>query len=69
MQMLELEQELTFEPNFNEGEKIRIVCGPLEGREGILVNHQSKTRFSLHLQEINQAVFVEISMSMVTNMN
>jgi transcription antitermination factor NusG len=63
--MLGLEQEITIEPNFTEGENVRIIHGPLAGYEGILVKQKSKTRFGIQLKEINQTVFVDICTSVV----
>jgi len=64
-QMLNLEQEVSVEPNFTEGEQVRIIHGPLAGYEGILVKQKSKTRFGIQLQEINQIVFIDVCTSMV----
>ncbi|MCG8411307.1 MAG: UpxY family transcription antiterminator [Bacteroidales bacterium] len=64
-QMLNLEQEVSVEPSFNEGEEVRIIYGPLAGYEGILVKQKSKTRFGIQLQEINQTVFIDVCTSMV----
>ncbi|MBL6449574.1 UpxY family transcription antiterminator [Fulvivirga sp. 29W222] len=58
--MVNLNQELIVEPNFNRGEVVEIVSGPLAGYEGILVEQQSKTKFGMHLQAINQTVFIDI---------
>ncbi|MEN8906727.1 MAG: UpxY family transcription antiterminator [Clostridiales bacterium] len=64
-QMLNLEQEVSVEPNFNEGEEVRIIYGPLAGYEGILVKQKSKTRFGIQLQEINQTVFIDVCTSVM----
>ena len=63
--MLNLEQEITVESIFSEGEKVRIIYGPLIGYEGILVKQKSKTRFGLQLEEINQTVFIDICTSVL----
>ncbi len=64
-QMLNLEQEISVEPNFTEGENVRIICGPLAGYEGILVKQKSKTRFGIQLKEINKTVFINVSASIL----
>jgi len=64
-QMLNLDQEISIEPNFNEGENVRIVSGPLAGYEGILLKQQSRTKFGIQLKEINQTVFVDVCSSWV----
>ena len=58
--MLSLNQNVTVETNFNEGEKVRIVYGPLAGFEGILIKQKGKTRFGIELKEINQTMFIDI---------
>jgi transcription antitermination factor NusG len=67
MQMLSLEQEISVEPNFTEGEEVRIIYGPLAGYEGVLVIQKSKNRLGIHLKEINQTVFINICTSVVGN--
>lgn len=64
-QMLNLEQEISVEPNFTAGEEVRIIYGPLAGYEGVLVKQKSKTRFGIQLKEINQTVFIDVCTSMV----
>jgi len=63
--MLNLEQEVSVEPNFSEGECVRVIYGPLSGFEGILVRQKSKTRFGIQLKEINQTVFIDICTSCI----
>ena len=58
--ILDLQQEVSVEPDFNEGENVRIVYGPLAGYEGILTKHKSRTRFGIQLKEINQTVLIDI---------
>lgn len=36
-QMIELEQEITVEAKFSQGEHVRIISGPLSGHEGIII--------------------------------
>jgi transcription antitermination factor NusG len=63
--MLNLDQEIFIEPNFSLGENVRVVSGPLAGYEGVLLKQQSKTRFGIHLKEINQTVFIDVSNSLL----
>lgn len=63
--ILNLDQEISIETNFSEGEKVRLISGPLAGYEGILLKQQSKTRFGVQLKEINQTVFIDVSISLV----
>ncbi len=63
--MLNLDQEITVKNNFNEGEEVRIIYGPLAGYEGILINQKSRTRFGIQLKEINQTVFIDICTSLI----
>lgn len=58
--MLCLEQEVSVETNFVEGENVRILYGPLAGHKGILVKKKGKTRFGIRLKEINHTVFIDI---------
>jgi transcription antitermination factor NusG len=58
--MLDVGQDFRVQPDFVEGEQVRIVKGPLAGYEGILIRQKSKTRFGIHLKEINQTVSVEV---------
>lgn len=58
--MISLDQEISVEASFCEGERVRIICGPLEGHQGILVNQKGKTRFGIRLKEINHDVFINV---------
>jgi transcription antitermination factor NusG len=55
-----LEQEISVETKFYEGDKVKIVCGPLVGHEGILIKQNGKTRFGIQLKEINHIVLIDI---------
>jgi len=63
--MLNLDQDIFIETNFSKGEKVRVVCGPLIGHEGILLNQKGKTRFGIQLKEINHTVFIDVCASML----
>lgn len=55
------EKNISVEPNFNKGERVKILDGPLAGYSGILIRQKGKTRFGIQLREINHTVFVDIS--------
>jgi transcription antitermination factor NusG len=63
--MLELNQEISVSENFHEGELVSITQGPLAGYEGVLVHQKTKTKFGIHLKEINQTILVEICTSVL----
>ncbi|QHI36110.1 hypothetical protein IMCC3317_14640 [Kordia antarctica] len=63
--MLEMNQEISVSENFHEGELVRITKGPLAGYEGVLIHQKSKTKFGIHLKEINQTILVEICTSVL----
>jgi transcription antitermination factor NusG len=63
--ILDLKQEISVGHDFTEGELVLIIQGPLKGYEGILVQQKSKTKFGIHLKEINQTVLVEICIDVV----
>ncbi|XLS29199.1 UpxY family transcription antiterminator [Flavobacteriaceae bacterium M23B6Z8] len=63
--MLDSKQEISVDHDFTEGEQVRIIKGPLTGYEGILVRQKTKTKFGIHLREINQTVLVEICVDAV----
>jgi transcription antitermination factor NusG len=61
--MLGLGCAITVETKFSEGERVRIVSGPLKGYEGVLVKQHSKTRFGIQLMAIDHAVFIDAARS------
>lgn len=63
--MLSLNQEISVGNEFIEGESVRIVEGPLAGYNGVLVQQKSKTKFGIHLKEINQVASIEICTSVL----
>ena len=58
--MLSLDQEVSVDTTFHEGELVRIVQGPLAGHQGILVEQKGKKRFGVRLKEINHTVFINV---------
>lgn len=63
--MLDSNHEISVDHEFTEGEQVRIIRGPLTGYEGVLVRQKTKTKFGIHLKEINQTVLVEICVDAV----
>ncbi len=63
--MLTYGQSISINSEFTEGDKVRIIHGPLIGHEGILIKQKGKTRFGIKLKEINQSVFVDICVSSI----
>lgn len=61
--VLGLGRAVSVESRFSKGELVRIVSGPLEGYEGILVKQYSHTRFGIQLKAINHTLLVDINRS------
>lgn len=64
-QMLALDQEVYTGHDFDEGEHVRVVRGPLAGYEGILITHRGKHRFCIQLKDIRQCACIDIHSSML----
>lgn len=62
-EMLSFGKDITVETSFIKGERVKIVRGPLVGYEGILVEQKGKTRFGIHLTEINHTILIDINES------
>ncbi len=54
--MPKLEQKVSVENKFHEGENVRIVYERLIGYEGVLIKQKGRTLFGIELKEINQTV-------------
>ena len=63
--MLKLDQNVTTETEFTEGENVRILYGPLAGYEGVLIKKKGKTRFGIEVCNINQTVFIDVCNSVL----
>lgn len=64
-QMLALDQEVYTGHDFDEGEHVRVVRGPLAGYEGLLITHRGKHRFCIQLKDIRQCACIDIHASML----
>jgi len=58
-------ENVVVEPNFKEGERVRIICGPFSGHEGVLINRSGKTRFGIHLVGSTNVVCIDIEMTSI----
>jgi len=58
--MLSLPEDITVETDFYEGDRVKIMYGPLAGYEGILIEQKGKQKFGIQIKDINQTVFIEI---------
>ncbi|WP_109851280.1 UpxY family transcription antiterminator [Aquimarina sp. AU58] len=67
--MLLLEEDVSVETTFYEGEQVKIIHGPLTGHEGILVEQKGKTRFGIRLKEINHTVFINVCTNILQKIN
>jgi transcription antitermination factor NusG len=67
--MISLGNDIAVLNDFCEGEKVKIVQGPLSGHEGILIQHKGKTRFGIQLNDINQTVSIDICINSVEKIN
>jgi transcription antitermination factor NusG len=63
--MLDLKQEVSVENSFSDGEVVKILYGPLANYTGVLTHQKGKTRFGIHLKEINQFVSIDICTSIL----
>jgi transcription antitermination factor NusG len=61
--MLDSNHEISVERDFYEGDRVRIVYGPLSGYEGILLKQNGRTRFGIQIKEINHIVLIDINAS------
>lgn len=63
------ESPVQFDPNnFQPGEKIKVVKGPLAGLEGELLTVNGKTTLSLRIEQLGCAS-VEIDVSLIEKIN
>lgn len=63
--MCGINRELSVEDNFVNGEKVRIISGPLIGYEGFLINKKGKNRFGIQIEALNQMIFVEVRANVI----
>jgi len=61
--MLKYEKNIVVENRFFEGERVKVIEGPLTGRTGTLIKQKGKARFGIQLQAINHTVLADIQIS------
>ena len=59
------EEILRPEPSIKEGQKCRVLAGPLMGTEGIVIKTQQKYRLILQVEMLGQATSVDIDAEML----
>jgi transcription antitermination factor NusG len=63
--MLTLGKEIFKEYDFTEGEYVRVISGPLEGFEGLLIRKKGKTRFGVLFDDIKQCACIDIDITVL----
>jgi transcription antitermination factor NusG len=64
-QMLSIGQKIFAEHDFSEGERVRVIEGPLAGFEGLLIQRKGKSRFGVLFDDIKQCACIDIDVSML----
>lgn len=59
--MIQSEQEISSNNDFKEGERVRVIQGPLTGYEGILFRQKGKNKFGIQIEGINLVTAIDIS--------
>lgn len=59
--VLETRVECTMIPILNEGDRVRVLRGPLTGVEGRLVRCNSSTRLSISIEAIQKSLLINVS--------
>ena len=53
-------ESIQMEPSLVQGDKVKIVRGPLAGMEGRLFNRKGKSRFGVRIETIKQSLSLEV---------
>ncbi len=53
------------DPGYKKGEKVRVKMGPLQGLTGELIDFRLKKKLLIKLEQINQALLVQIPMAFI----
>jgi len=64
-QMLSLGQDIFKELDFNEGERVMVIQGPLTGYEGLLIKRKGRNRFGILFDDIKQCACIDIDVAML----
>jgi transcription antitermination factor NusG len=59
--MIQSEQEISSNSDFNERERVLIIHGTLTGYEGILFKQKGKSKFGIRIQGVNLIAAIDIS--------
>jgi transcription antitermination factor NusG len=59
--MLLLEQEISSNTDFSEGEKVLVISGPMSGYEGLLFKQKGKHKFVIQIQAVNLIASIDIN--------
>jgi transcription antitermination factor NusG len=59
--MLLLEQEISSNTDFSEGEKVLVISGPMSGYEGMLFKQKGKHKFGIQIQAVNLIASIDIN--------
>ena len=59
--MIQSEEVTSSNNDFNEGEKVLVIRGPLTGYEGTLFNQKGKNKFGIQIKGINLIASIDIS--------
>jgi transcription antitermination factor NusG len=58
--MLDMNHNISTNTSFCEGQKVRIIRGPLKGFQGLLLQQNGKYRFGIQLKDIHQNISIDI---------
>jgi transcription antitermination factor NusG len=67
--MIQSEQEISSNNDFREGEKVRVIYGPLTGYEGIFFRQKGKNKFGIQIEGINLVPSIDISIEDIQKLN
>ncbi|GAA0894226.1 UpxY family transcription antiterminator [Fulvivirga kasyanovii] len=51
------------EISFRNGERVKLLSGPLSGLEGVLVSHKGSKRIAVKVEEINHYIIINVNAS------
>jgi transcription antitermination factor NusG len=62
---LSMGMKATPHPNLNVGRKVRVITGPLAGREGVLKRRNGSFRFVLSMDLIQRSILVDVDVASI----
>jgi transcription antitermination factor NusG len=66
--MIQSEQAISSNNDFNEGEKVYVIRGPLTGYEGILFKQKGNNKFGVRIQGVDLIAAIDISIEDIQKM-